>query len=162
MDKAEFTQRVLHAETTMYRVAKSILVNDCDCEDAVQEAILLGYAKLHTLRQEAYFQTWLIRILIHECYRILRSKVVTVKYDTELISVIKENQDYSELYLAILTLPLKVRMVIVLLYIEDYSVADIAKILKIPQGTVKSRLARGRDLLRIYFNENEVNCYAKI
>lgn len=162
MDKAEFTQRVLQAETTMYRVAKSILMNDCDCEDAVQEAILRGYAKLYTLRQEAYFQTWLIRILIHECYRILRTKTATIEYDTELISVIKENQDYFDLYQAIVALPLKVRVVIVLLYIEDYSVADIAKILKIPQGTVKSRLARGRELLKKYFTENEVYCYAKI
>ena len=69
MNKEEFTQRVLEAESSLYRVAKSILINESDCEDAVQEAILTSYEKLGTLREDKYFKTWLTRILINSCFR---------------------------------------------------------------------------------------------
>ena len=155
MEQAEFVQRVLQAEQTMYRVAKAILVNDCDCEDAVQEAILKGYSKLYTLRQEQFFQTWLVRILIRECYKILRSRPDTVAYNTTLDREV-DNDDFSQLYQALMQLPVKNRIVLVLLYIEGYSVAEIAALLRVPQGTVKSRLARGRKLLQQELTENEV------
>lgn len=161
MEQAEFVQRVEQAEQTLYRVAKAILVNDCDCEDAVQEAILKGYSKLSTLRQEQFFQTWLVRILIRECYKILRSRPDTVSYSTELDGM-PDSVGTSELYQAILQLPVNNRVVIVLLYIEGYSVAEIAKLLRVPQGTVKSRLARGRKLLQQELTEDGVYVYETI
>ncbi len=161
MEQAEFVQRVQQAEQTLYRVAKAILVNDCDCEDAVQEAILKGYSKLYTLRQEQFFQTWLVRILIRECYKILRSRPDTVTYSTELDGM-RCSEGTSELYQAILQLPVNNRVVIVLLYIEGYSVAEIARLLRVPQGTVKSRLARGRKLLQQELTEDGVYVYETI
>lgn len=161
MEQTEFVQRVLQAEQTMYRVAKAILVNDCDCEDAVQEAILKSYSKLYTLRKEQFFQTWLVRILIRECYKILRSRSNTVAYSAEMDGTCY-NSSTSELYQAILQLPVKNRIVIVLLYIEGYSVAEVAKMLGVPQGTVKSRLARGRKKLQQELTENGVYVYETI
>ncbi|EPZ57339.1 RNA polymerase sigma factor, sigma-70 family protein [[Clostridium] sordellii ATCC 9714] len=73
MDRKTFITKVLECEKTLYNVSKSILINDADCEDAVQEAILKAFNKLHTLKNEEYFKTWLIRILMNECYR-LKSK----------------------------------------------------------------------------------------
>ena len=52
MNKEEFTRCVLEAESSLYRVAKSISINESDCEDAVQEAILTAYEKLGTLKEE--------------------------------------------------------------------------------------------------------------
>lgn len=161
MEQAEFVRRVEQAEPTLYRVAKAILVNDCDCEDAVQEAILKGYSKLYALRQEQFFQTWLVRILIRECYKILRSRPDTVTYSTELDGT-GCSEGTSELYQAISQLPVNNRVVIVLLYIEGYSVAEIARLLRVPQGTVKSRLARGRKLLRQELTEDGVYVYETI
>jgi len=50
MDKADFTCRVLNAESSLYRVAKTILINNADCEDAVQETILRAWERQSTLR----------------------------------------------------------------------------------------------------------------
>lgn len=72
LNKNEFTQKVLDAESTLYHVAKSILRSEADCEDAVQEAIAIAWQKLPTLKTDAYFTTWLVRILINECKSVLR------------------------------------------------------------------------------------------
>ena len=58
MDKETFTTLVLQGEATLYRVAKAILRQEQDVEDAVQEGILKAYKKRNTLKNKAYFQTW--------------------------------------------------------------------------------------------------------
>ena len=66
MDREKFTQEVLKSENTMYHIAKGMLKSESDCEDVVSEAVLKAYTKIHTLKEEKYFKTWLIRILINE------------------------------------------------------------------------------------------------
>lgn len=56
----------------MYHIAKSLLYNDADCADAIQEAIVKAFSKLHTLKDDSYARTWLIRIVMNECYAIMR------------------------------------------------------------------------------------------
>lgn len=56
----------------MYHIAKSLLYNDADCADAIQEAIVKAFVKLHTLKDDSYAKTWLIRIVMNECYAIMR------------------------------------------------------------------------------------------
>lgn len=157
MDKSVFTKKVFESECTLYRVAKSILIEDQDCEDAVQNALLKAYDKLNTLKEERYFKTWLIRILINECYRLKRKQVFNVPYE-EYFEFAKEedNKVHTELYSSIQKLPQRIRITIVLYYVEGYSVNEIKEILKIPTGTVKSRLAKGRKLLKIKLENMEV------
>ncbi len=157
MNKNTFIDKVLEAESTLYRVSKSILIHDQDCEDAVQGAILKAYNKLATLKEEEYFKTWLIRILINECYSLKRKEYPKVSYE-EYFEFAKadDKEDYSELYLAIQKLPERIRITIVLYYVEGYSVEEIKQILKIPAGTVKSRLAKGRKLLKVKLEHMEV------
>ena len=81
MNKDQFTKEVLNVERSLYHTARAILADDEDCADAMQNAILHAFEKLHTLRSEAYFKTWLTRILINECYQIIRSKHPTVSYE---------------------------------------------------------------------------------
>lgn len=149
MNKDLFIDRVLEAERTLYHVSKTILSVDQDCEDAVQSAILKAYEKLNTLKEEQYFKTWIIRILLNECYRLKRREQPEVSYE-ECFEFVKaeDEEDYSELYLAIKKLPERIRITVVLYYVEGYSVKEIKQILKIPAGTVKSRLAKGRKLLK--------------
>ena len=157
MDKQEFTQRVLETEPEFHRVAKSIAVNERDCEDAVQEAILTAYDKLSSLRNEKYFKTWLIRILINECYRVIKKRGSIVSFEDYMAdgTVSDENIDI-ELRDAILSLPTKIRAAIVLYYIEGYDVEEVGYIMKIPSGTVKSRLHKGRKLLRCALKDAEI------
>lgn len=149
MNKNLFIEKVLEAERTLYHVSKTILSKDQDCEDAVQSAILKAYEKLNTLKEEQYFKTWLIRILLNECYHLKRKEKPSVPYE-ECFEFVKaeDKEDYSELYLAITKLPERISVTVVLFYVEGYSVKEIKQILKIPAGTVKSRLAKGRKLLK--------------
>lgn len=149
MDKSTFVKEVLAAEHTLYRVAKSLLMSDKDCEDAVQNAVLKAYEKMDGLREASYFKTWLVRILINECYNLKRFRFPTVSYEEHFeTEQADDRQDYSELYQAICELKPAIRVTLVLHYLEGYSVEEIKKILKIPSGTVKSRLSKGRELLR--------------
>ena len=159
MDNNEFTQLIIEAEATLYHISKSILKNDSDCADAVQEAIVKAFSKLHTLRNEQYFKTWICRILIHECYQICRTRKKTVSYEEYL-----EGEQPTatprelDLYSAIMSMKEKLRLVIVLHYIEGFRTSEIAGILKIPEGTVKSRLSRGRLELKSILEEQEGFC----
>lgn len=155
MDKEAFANVVLSSTDSLYRISKSILKNDADCEDAVQEAIATGFGKLSTLRQEAYARTWLTRILIYECYSLLKKREKTAAMLAEPQDEECASSDYSDLYDALSTLKKEYRLTIVLHYLEGYSIEEIAKILRIPAGTVKSRLSRGRrDLRRIMERED--------
>ena len=152
MTRETFTDLVLDSEPTLYRVAMSMLRNEKDCEDAVQTAILTAYEKLGTLKHEEYFKTWLMRILINVCNKQLKSASKTTELnDTDLSSGNAEVS--SEIRIAIESLPVKIRQVIVLYYIEDFSVKEIKSIVKIPEGTVKSRLSKGRALLKDYLKD---------
>ena len=65
-DKEAFCTLIRLNKVAVYRVAKSILNKEEDVEDAVSEAILKAYKNIHTLKDEAFFKTWLIRIVINE------------------------------------------------------------------------------------------------
>lgn len=156
MDNNEFSLKVLEAEQSLYNVAKTILYCESDCEDAVQNAILKAYLKIHTLKKEQFFKTWLTRILINECYSKLRENKRIVPYEEYMQEAAAEEEDCSEIYTAIMSLKKDIRITVELYYIEGYSVSEIKDILKIPAGTVKSRLYKGRSLLKSILKEIEV------
>ena len=72
MTKKELGDLIVSSTDSLYRISKSILRNETDCEDAVSEAIVKSFNKLDTLQHVSYAKTWLVRILINECYRIYR------------------------------------------------------------------------------------------
>ena len=74
MDKDEFLKLTLDSEPTLFHVSFSILHDEQDCADSVQEAILKAYENRHKLREIKYFKTWIVRIVINECYSLLRRK----------------------------------------------------------------------------------------
>lgn len=157
MDRDDFASRVIAAEPTLYHISKSILKNDCDCADAVQEAIATAYGKLGDLRDERYFKTWLCRILIHECYRVYRAnrKTVPLEEAAQVEADPGQSRDPG-LFAAVMALREELRLVITLHYAEGFGVAEIADMLRIPEGTVKSRLSRARAELRSALEEKEV------
>lgn len=148
MTKEKFTLLVLECEETLFRISVSMLKNEKDAEDATQTAILKAYEKISTLKEERYFKTWLVRILINICNRQLKQKSRLADLQKDVCST-DISFDNIEVRTALESLPLKVRQVVVLYYIEQFSTKEISTILKIPKGTVLSRLAKGRDLLRI-------------
>lgn len=150
MDNTIFEKLVLQNEQRLYRISMSMLKNEQDAMDAVHDAVLISYSKLSSLKKEEYFSTWLVRILINCCNKQLKKRKQSVNIGEPFPDIASRDNPYLrvEISEAMNKLPEKNRIAVVLYYVEDYKVKDIKKILKIPEGTVKSRLAKGRALLR--------------
>lgn len=152
MDKDEFSRRVIDMLPVLYRIAWTQLRQAADREDAVQETIRRAWEKRERLREERYMQTWVIRILLNVCDtirrhagRLILSEELPQKADTP--------ERETPLLDALMSLEEKYRLPLQLRYVEGYSVAEVAQMLHLPQGTVKSRLSRGRDRLRAMVKE---------
>ena len=76
MNKEQLGQLIIASEDTLYHVAKTLLSDDADCADAIQETILTCYEKLSSLKNNAYFKTWMIKILMRKCCDILSNKKI--------------------------------------------------------------------------------------
>ncbi len=151
MEKEEFTRAILAMTDTLYRVASTQLRQRADREDAVQECLRKAWEKRHRLRDDRYLQTWVIRILLNECHTMQRRASRTLPVE-EVAPLSAEGEEIG-LKQALLQLEERYRTPILLHYIEGYSVAETAAILRVPQGTVKTWLARGRKALMIILNE---------
>jgi len=154
MNDQSYITRVRSMERKLYRIAHAILFSDADCADAIQEAVFKGWMKKGGLREEKYFETWMVRILINECRNLLRSGKNTPLPLNEALAAGTQAELNEDIHLrtAIRRLPEKYRMPLLLHHLEGYSLAEIARMLDIPQGMVKSRLHQGRSALRRILN----------
>lgn len=165
MEKEEFTQLVLQSEATLFHVSFGLLHNEQDCADVVQEAVVKAWTNRHKLREKQYFKTWIVRIVLNECYTFLRSRKKSLLfYEENYVEEASDSEDYAsgysfvkeeylDLYKAIDSLQNKDKICVQLFYMEDYSVAQIARVLKVPEGTVKSRLRRARLQLKEFLQD---------
>ena len=149
MTKDEFEARIIAMQDTLWRVSATILRQPCDREDAIQECIYRALKKRETLRDDRYMQSWVIRILINECYSIhRRAKWERPSEKLPEPPPLPGPDADSEAFHALFSLEEKMRLSVVLHYVEGYSVEEIARIMRIPTGTVKSRLARAREKMK--------------
>ena len=153
MTKEEFAYRAEEMRVSLYRVACAYLRQEADRMDAVQEALLKAWYGLPHLKDESYFKTWLTRILIRECVNIQRKQHRTVPMEIIPEKPEKESGGIPEVREALLRLPENQRIVVVLFYMEEYPVEEIARTLRLPKGTVCSRLKRAREKLKAYIEE---------
>lgn len=154
MTKEEFGERVTTLQNRLYRIARGYLQSEHDCLDAVSEAILKAWKRQATLRDERLFETWLMRILIRECVNIQRKQKCVVPMETLPEEANEQPSDYAALRDALGRLPQEQRVVVVLHYMEGYSVAEIVSILHTFRGTVSSRLHYARLALRDLLKED--------
>lgn len=154
-DNEAFLELINENKLNIYRVARGILSNEHDIEDAIQNTVIKAYEKINTLKKNEFFRTWLVRILINECNEIIRmnKRVVSINESNheERYNDCYENIDLTK---AINSLSEELRVTTVLFYFEDMSIKDIASILNIPNGTVRSRLSRARKILREVIGED--------
>ena len=142
---------------SMYKVARGILGNDDDAADAIQDTILSCFEKIHTLQKPKYFKTWMIRILINECNQILRH-YKKVQMPGEIPEAPRQDQSLAEFeFKEMLNLvDEKYRIILILYYVEEYKISEIADILEMNENTVKTRMARAREQLRAaYFDQSQ-------
>ena len=157
MNDQDFTMRVRSMERKLYRIAHAILWNDADCADAIQEAVFKGWMKRGGLRNEVYFETWLVRILINECRNLIRrSKLAPLPLDEAVRAGVGDDPGVDlHLRAALVGLPEKYRTVLLLHHLEGYSLEEVARILKLTPQLVKSRLFQARKQLRKNLNAGD-------
>ena len=150
------TQQVQRWGDMVWRLALARTASVPDAEDVFQDVFLQYFRHEDKFHTDEHRKAWLLRCTINRCKTLMASpwRRRTVPLDTaEEVGV---EDDYREVYNAVLSLPEKYRAVIHLHYFEGLSVAEIAATLQSTEGTVKSQLSRGRALLRDLLKEVEL------
>lgn len=149
MDQAQFAARVTELSKSAFSVAYVLLGNASDCEEAASAAILSAYENLGKLRSAVSFRAWFLKILKNECYGILRRRARLLPLGEELPAECESLPARNiDLQRALMQLPKSQRVAVVLQVIEGYRIDEIARILDVPSGTVKSRLSRAKQALK--------------
>lgn len=144
----QFFKRVDGIKERLYKIAFAYLGDKNKAVDAVDEAVYKGYVKRKQLREEAYFETWITRVLINVCNQTLRHMRRELLYG-ELPEDAQQEYDSLSLKLAIQALPEDLRRLITLRYFGGFTISEAAEILKMPQGTASTRLRKALKLLRL-------------
>jgi RNA polymerase sigma-70 factor (ECF subfamily) len=152
----EFEQAVRAASDLAVRVAFSVLRRREDAEDVAQDVFARAYVHFPELREPARFRGWIVRAtwrLAIDHWRADRRRLIREQSATEPTSAANaeqlavERQRSARLWQAIDNLPEKLRVVIVLCALQGHDVQEVAQLLEIPEGTVKSRLFLARKQL---------------
>ncbi|WP_066895448.1 RNA polymerase sigma factor [Clostridium nigeriense] len=151
-----FTKLMDENLKSMYRVGKGILTREDDIEDAIQNTILKAYLNIKTLKNDELFKTWLIKILINECNKIYNFNKKCISFDKVVEEQYKDKYEDFDLKVAVDSLPEDLRLVITLFYFEDLKISEISEVLRIPEGTVKSRLSRAKSKIAESINGKEI------
>ncbi|MDO4269445.1 MAG: RNA polymerase sigma factor [Eubacteriales bacterium] len=152
--RERFAAAVTAHSRAMFRAARALLDCDADAEDAVSEAVLRAWQAFGRLRDEKALKGWLIKIAVNCAYEHRRKSArVTYTDDLEPLAGGAEDAHGLGLWDTVQRLPEEFRIVTVLFYYEDLPTAEIAKILGVREGTVRSRLTRARNRLRTLLEE---------
>ena len=135
---------------SVFAAAFSLLKCREDAEDVVQDTFLTYYTGKKEFESEAHLRSWLLRVAVNRAKDLLKaaSRQRNVPLEDDPGAAVFPNNESRELFRAVTALPEIYRIAVHLHYYEDYSVREIARILRLPQATVKTRLFRGRQLLR--------------
>lgn len=144
----ELTGLIQENRREMYYFAMSMIANSTEAQDVVGEAIMRAFEHRHQLRKKDSAKAWLRQIVANEAKKILRGRKRIVSLDAiALEQSSEEGESYEDVWHYIQALPSPFQSVTVLYYYDQLSVEEIAKILNVSAGTVKSRLSRSRSKL---------------
>ena len=150
--KEWFCKNIKDLENGMYRLSYSILKNEADAEDAVQEAIYKSYKNLEHLTDKRKFKPWIYKIVTNTSLEILKNNKNYVDIE-ESIEADKEDIDSNlTLWNAVQKLNQPYRTTITLFYYEDMSIKEISKITGTNVDAVKKQLSRGREKIKEVIN----------
>lgn len=155
-DLAAFEELVRIHQAHIYQLAYRLTGNYEDARDAAQEAFIRAFQALPRFRQEAAFSTWLYRIATNTALDLVRRRPVVPPVELpadqpapdDPATEAQRREISRRVHAAVAQLPAEYRVVVVLRDLQGLAYDEIAKVLEIPVGTVRSRLSRGRDGLR--------------
>src|SRR6266571_9368932 len=157
--RREFEERLAECGPLAYRVARGVLRNTADAEDVAQEALLRAYKSFERLRDRNRFRGWLVRISFRLALDRLRSAKRRERRDqlwsqpahlppaVNAEDIAASNQFQGHLERALEELPEKLRLVLLLSAMDGYTIEEIASMVGVPIGTVKSRIFIARKKL---------------
>ena len=161
-DISAFEELVLKYQDRIYNLCRNMLGNTHDVEDAAQDTFIKAHQKLKDFKPEAFLYTWLYRIAVNTCldykkkpfFESFFKKSEGEEFVDEPSSdwpspdkIYESKQVGIALHNSIKKLPVKLRTAIILKETEGLSYEQIAEVLDVPIGTVKSRISRARDEL---------------
>lgn len=139
---------------TIYRIAFARTQNKADAEDITQNVFLKYINAGKKFNDEEHRKAWLLRVAVNCTNDFVKNAHYRNRTPLEDIAAAAvEIEEKSEIYYAVQSLPDKYRLAVHLFYYEDMSVAEISRITKIKEATVKSQLSRARDMLRKILKE---------
>lgn len=152
-DNLAFQILIEDEQDALYRFAFIYVRNETDAIDIYQQTVCKALTSIHTLKEPAYFSSWLTRILINVAIAILNKRNKTVLIEqTDLEKIEDPNQPKVEEQMDLLQvlgeLDDKYKTVLLLRYYQDYQVKQIAEMLNCPEGTVKTNIRRGLKVLK--------------
>lgn len=162
----EFTELIQSIQNDLYRIAKTRLNSNDDINDAIQETILIAYKKLKKLKDNSKFKSWIIKILINECNKIIKynsrqNRIIEKTIDEMSFKNMTKNEEFEEFLNfnnMISKLTSDEQLIFTLYYKDKFSCDEISKIIKMKKGTVQSKLDRGRDKIKKYIEREEFEC----
>ncbi len=158
-DREAFVELMESCKLSLIGVARSILHSEEDVADAMQETALDAFERLSSLKKPAYVKTWLTRILLNNCYDLLRRNR-TVPFDPFTLSEGDESQsaEYDwdtslDVRDTLGELAQSEQLLLTLFYVEDMSQKDIGRLLGLKENAVKQRLARAKRHFRCQYEK---------
>ena len=148
-------ERVVHTYGNMlFRLCLITLGNASDAEDVIQETMITYLQKKSEFKDAEHEKAWLITVASNKCKDLLRFRARHPMIDLEQIQEFAAEDSDSGILEALMTLPEKFRIVLILYYVEEYRIEDIAKVIGKTPSAVKMRLQKGRSLLeKVYRKE---------
>ena len=145
---ADDIETIMHTYgNLLFRLCLITLGNASDAEDAVQETLIKYLQKAPDFENAEHEKAWLITVAANKCKDILRFKSRHPIIDMDEISEFTQDVSDSGILDALMTLPERFKTVLVLYYVEEYNIEEIARIIKRTTSAVKMRLQKGRRLL---------------
>ena len=147
--KKWFCDNIKDLENGMYRLSYSILRNETDAQDAVQEAIYKSYKNLESLKDKRKFKSWIYKIITNTSFEMLKNKKDYLDIEQENVQEDKIDIDTNlTLWNAVQGLDQPYRTTITLFYYEDMSIKEISKITGTKIDAIKKQLSRGREKIK--------------
>ncbi|WP_409345744.1 sigma-70 family RNA polymerase sigma factor [Paenibacillus sp. MBLB4367] len=158
-ETAFFRLMELHREQA-YRIAFAYLRNEQEALDAVQETTFRAYRQLAKLKEPQYFTTWLIRILLNYCHDQAKKRrrwhpFSRIESEQAVAARPIDREAKIDIDIAMNRLKPKYKQVVILKYFEDLTVAEVARVIGRPEGTVKTRLHQALSQLRVLLGKEE-------
>ena len=140
----------------LFRICYGILCNKADAEDAVQETFLKYITKAPDFNDEEHRKAWLIKVAANISKNMLMFRLKRETVNIDNVENIGISEDDYETFELIMSLPAKHKIVMTLYYVEGYKSKEIAEIIGISEATVRKRLQKGRELLKIEFEKEKL------